>query len=391
VRDFGARGDGVHDDTAAIRAAIDAQAGIVQLPRGNYLVRAGGAAILDFARPVVFRGEGRQSVLRVAADVPGSVDVIRLRTSPGAPHELYELSDFAIEAERGAPARNAIVIDTTQEYLSNLSLRRLVLGRLGGRGIVVRNPERTDGFFTSTISDSLIENGIALERAGDSITIERNVITGKNDGIFADLVKGAHLLTIAFNNITSEGSAIAIRGGSECRILYNNIEHPRPSNQPASRLIDLAGQASNPLLHCEVAGNYLGATTNMVADTIRVDWATGTQIHDNDIVLSTGKAIRLTEHAVSTAIRFNRFEPPGKPLAALIADSGRGTLILGSDENGALDLPSGARVGVRKRAEMTPRAVGTLVYCSDCKKGPRCEGGGEGRLAVATGNGWSCE
>jgi parallel beta-helix repeat protein len=43
VRDFGARGDGVTDDTAALQRALDAGAGgVVRVPAGTYLVHADG-------------------------------------------------------------------------------------------------------------------------------------------------------------------------------------------------------------------------------------------------------------------------------------------------------------------------------------------------------------
>jgi len=39
IRDFGAVGDGLRDDTPAIQAALDAGAAVVELPQGNYLVK----------------------------------------------------------------------------------------------------------------------------------------------------------------------------------------------------------------------------------------------------------------------------------------------------------------------------------------------------------------
>ena len=56
VRDFGAVGDGIADDTAAIQRAIDA-GGIVHFPPGVYLsgslyLKSGGA---DSERPVTLR------------------------------------------------------------------------------------------------------------------------------------------------------------------------------------------------------------------------------------------------------------------------------------------------------------------------------------------------
>ncbi|MFM7162429.1 MAG: glycosyl hydrolase family 28-related protein, partial [Planctomycetaceae bacterium] len=38
VRDFGAAGDGLQDDTDALRHAIDAGDGVLELPRGDYLI-----------------------------------------------------------------------------------------------------------------------------------------------------------------------------------------------------------------------------------------------------------------------------------------------------------------------------------------------------------------
>lgn len=54
VRDRGARGDGVHDDTAAIQAAIDAlpaSGGTVMIPDGNYMI--------DAARSINLRSNAR--------------------------------------------------------------------------------------------------------------------------------------------------------------------------------------------------------------------------------------------------------------------------------------------------------------------------------------------
>jgi hypothetical protein len=455
VRDFGARGDNVTDDTMAIQAALDAapSGGVVFIPKGTYLVRSNRDQILMIRKPVLLRGEGRNSILRVPSTVPSTVDVIRV-TSSSSGRELYALEDFVVEPASGRPARNAIVIDTTTEHMSNLLIQRMLLRPFGGRAIVVNNPKLTDGFFTSSILDSYLFNGIQLQRAGDSIVIARNVIAGENAGVEADLVKGAHLLTIAFNNITSAGGAVLLRGGSQSRILFNNIEHPAPTTERHSALIDVDGREDDPVGLCEITGNYLGATTAKVADTIRINHADGTSIHDNDIVLSTGKAIRITRNARNTVIGFNRFEPDAAP-AQLISDEGGGTIILGYrdsemrvgapsvrratltvqagyeqqkmdilrvvdaesrrllavDGNGAVHVGvpgddrverlevaggvrlSGAlRVGVVTQANLGHSAVGgSILFCSDCAAGPICSAGGRGHLAVSTGKEWSCE
>ncbi|KIZ02518.1 cellulosome enzyme, dockerin type I [Monoraphidium neglectum] len=53
---FGAKGDGVTDDTAAMLKALDAvQSGVIFLPAGTYIM----TAILNWRKPIVLRGEGR--------------------------------------------------------------------------------------------------------------------------------------------------------------------------------------------------------------------------------------------------------------------------------------------------------------------------------------------
>jgi Ca2+-binding RTX toxin-like protein len=87
VRDFGARGDGVTDDTAAIQAAIDAasanEGSRVYLPGSTYLVSPSDAADgggLALKSGVFLQGDGiSATVIRMApgvADVPGVVRVV---------------------------------------------------------------------------------------------------------------------------------------------------------------------------------------------------------------------------------------------------------------------------------------------------------------------------
>ena len=69
VRDFGAVGDGVADDTAAIQAAIDAVfavgGGTVFIPKGIYLI----STTITTKNDVIIRGEGDASQLLVNTDI----------------------------------------------------------------------------------------------------------------------------------------------------------------------------------------------------------------------------------------------------------------------------------------------------------------------------------
>jgi hypothetical protein len=54
VKDFGAVGDGVTDDTAAIQAALDSGAKLILLPRGDYKI----TSTLTIPTSVILRGDG---------------------------------------------------------------------------------------------------------------------------------------------------------------------------------------------------------------------------------------------------------------------------------------------------------------------------------------------
>ncbi len=66
VKDFGAIGDGVADDTAAIQAAIDslgADGGVVHVPRGTYKI----TATLKYDSGVTIQGIGANSLIKGAS------------------------------------------------------------------------------------------------------------------------------------------------------------------------------------------------------------------------------------------------------------------------------------------------------------------------------------
>lgn len=91
VRSYGAKGDGVTDDTAAIQAAIDvalAESKGLYLASGTYLV----SATLNAASGLLIRGEGERTVLRPAISDGSPV----LNFPAGA--NYWTLADFTIKS-----------------------------------------------------------------------------------------------------------------------------------------------------------------------------------------------------------------------------------------------------------------------------------------------------
>ena len=71
VKNYGAKGDGITDDTTTIQAAINAagKGGIIHFPEGTYLV----SATFSSDDGLTYRGEGaRQSIIKVAATHSGT-------------------------------------------------------------------------------------------------------------------------------------------------------------------------------------------------------------------------------------------------------------------------------------------------------------------------------
>ncbi|MDF1690513.1 MAG: glycosyl hydrolase family 28-related protein [Cycloclasticus sp.] len=67
VKDFGAVGDGVTDDTAAIQAALDSGAGIVKIPAGTYLT--GALSISDGLNPSIIGDGPKNTILKANANI----------------------------------------------------------------------------------------------------------------------------------------------------------------------------------------------------------------------------------------------------------------------------------------------------------------------------------
>jgi len=70
VRDFGAMGDGIFDDTDAIQHAVDVAGGLIGFPRGDYRITKPIKVELNKAGRVAFHGEGVTAKLIMAGDGP---------------------------------------------------------------------------------------------------------------------------------------------------------------------------------------------------------------------------------------------------------------------------------------------------------------------------------
>lgn len=100
VKDFGAVGDGVTDDTAEVQAAIDSGALSIYLPTGTYL-----CGVLTLANNVCLHGDGLGSILKVKNSIGTDFLVITGKTG-------VRLRDFKIDGNEANQTAGNVIFGT---------------------------------------------------------------------------------------------------------------------------------------------------------------------------------------------------------------------------------------------------------------------------------------
>ena len=374
---WGAVGDGVHDDTAAIQAAINATpyAGVLQMVNSvpGSISQFKVTTSLIFPRPIHFRGQGYGTVILVATAFDVATDVLIYRPTAGTGSEYVEFSNFYLLPESGTPGRDALLLDLAAAgtSLQKLMVDRVVLRARNGRAIHASNPSADhDAVFASDIRGCSLFGGVYLQGAGDSMTLLGNTITsdpsatadGCKWGVEVDLIStvdpfgaDSSCLLIQGNNITAQGGAMLIKKGPRTRFLYNNCELYGPviggtfvtngTNNPHKALIDIDGLDAKHVSQTEIRGNFFGPTTHSLNFIVRVNYADDTVIEDNTVYPTgdgsggwwnnaptttpktfdaTWSGIDVTENAIRTYVGPQVWDPAGI-VANRTSDAGSGT------------------------------------------------------------------
>lgn len=177
VRNYGAVGDGVTDDTAAIQAAIDSGSNNIIFPAGTYLhgpVDVDSSVRLLFVAGAVvspsFAASGTEKLYNVTA-----ANVV--------------IDGLTITSETGTISGNKYIVyagsggDSCKVVRANLSGITASDGNTGGTNLIV-----VHGIYADGVSDVLIEN------------CRINVISGA--AVFLKSVTGAHVVN---NHVTDTG------------------------------------------------------------------------------------------------------------------------------------------------------------------------------------------
>ncbi|GID03137.1 M10 family metallopeptidase C-terminal domain-containing protein [Pseudomonas sp. 008] len=317
VQNFGAKGDGITDDTAAIQRAIDAAAaaggGQVYVPTGTYIVSGGvepSDGCLMLKSNVYLYGDGMGATTVKVADGSDTKITGVIRSAYGEQTHDFGVSNLTIDGNRDNTTGKIDgwfngYIPGQAGYDSNVTLDSVEIKDCSGYGfdpheqtvnMVIKNSvshgNGLDGFVADFLSNSTFENNVAYDNDRHGF----NIVTSTHDFTLTN--------NVAYNN---GGNGIVVQRGSE------NI--PSPSN------ITITGG--------EVYGNGAEGVLIKMSSEVTVS---GVDIHDN---ISAGVRIYGSNHVelIDNTLNSNSL---GNPVPEIIIQSYNDTLgVSGKYYNGS--------------------------------------------------------
>lgn len=232
VSTYGAKGDGVTDDLAAINAAIAAapSGGTVYFNAGTYVV----SNTITINKPLVIQGEGsafnRTTDISPAAGFPAGATLLHFTSVLGR-SSVYDISSW-MGTSGARLGGNWIQFDGN---VANVNIQRCTCRHVntGYWGIYFNNTVPVNGVALVNIIGNLFYDflgggiGTTASGGGDSCNILRNtfqLIGSTSYIIYWHGVSGAACLNIAENNASGAARFIAIEGALGTKISKNQFE-----------------------------------------------------------------------------------------------------------------------------------------------------------------------
>ncbi len=208
VKRFGALGDGLHDDTAALQAAIDEGAAhglYVFLPQGEYLVSQASPNpwALQLRSGTRLQGEGAKTVIRLA---PGQDYWTRILSGSGL--NGVEVDNLVIDGaktdQESSGQQHSLFLATS----SNIELSKLAIRDSGGSGIELYGSK---SIKITGVDVRRAQTGIAIVQpsglAAADVTIEDSNLRQNTDGI---TLAGGERIVIHNNSVGDNKRGVLI-------------------------------------------------------------------------------------------------------------------------------------------------------------------------------------
>jgi parallel beta-helix repeat protein len=277
VKNYGAIGDGVNDDTAEIQAAInaarDAGGGTVYLPPGTYIVSKfpGEAWAIRLYTRIRLVGEGRDSILKLADNQIGDVRVVS--NKPGVLITDVVLDNFAIDGNKEHQ-------DVEDPDDTDAERRKKKADREQKHGVMLHSTKR------ATITRLYVKNP-----GGDGIYL----YDGRRDGSANVPVSNARVIDNVIDGAPRVGVNVA---GADNTLVKGNTVYgsywmaKMELDGPSSRT--RRGNRFERNTGIDVAGGVGIAGTNLGA------WAYDMTIIDNTFRLKSDRKERIAMHFKNT-------------------------------------------------------------------------------------------